>query len=435
MSALEESPAITGGPFDTTGSQGRNIVRSLALTTFVLWIGAAALLPLLPVYVRRDGGSTTVVGAVMAAFFAASVVFQYPAGWLTDRIGGRPVLLAGLGCYALGSLGFLLGWPPAADIALRGFQGAGAGAVEVAAFSMVSAAVPMHRRGRAASRIFGGQLAGMAIGPLGGSLAGVGAMGFLFVAASAAAVLASLPVLLGARSRLLGARSRLLSRPRVQASAPEALALDRSGDSKVGLHLRGNRGLVGLLVAALCTGVLAGIYEACWTLLLTSRGAHQWEIGLSWTLFALPFIGLSVPGGRLADRADRRWLIIGSLAWSAAFMATYPFLGRVTFLIGLGMFESVGWAVGAPATQSLLSQVARPEERGRAQGLFGSSQTGATAAAAASAGALFGLDPWVPFVAGAASVAVLGGILPLIWAHVPGRAHAQPAVASQAANQ
>lgn len=400
------------------------MVWALALATFVLWVGAAAILPLLPVYVRRDGGSTGIVGAVMAAFFAASVIFQYPAGWLTDRIGGRPVLVAGLACYALGSLGFLAGWPPVADVGLRGLQGAGAGAVEVAAFSMVAAAVPAQRRGQAAGMIYGGQLGGMAIGPLGGSLVGVGAMGALFVVASAAAALACVPVLVGVHNRPGGLAAASTTAPAPSTAA--AVAPTRPGSARVGLHLRGNRGLVGLLVAALSTGVLSGVYEACWTLLLTSRGAEQWQIGLSWTCFALPFVVMSVPAGRLADRADRRWLIMGSLVWSAAFMAGYPFLGHVSLLIGLGIFEAVGVAVGAPATQSLLSQVARPEERGRAQGLFGSSQTGATAAASASAGVLFGMAPWVPFVAGAASVAVLVTTLPVIWAHLPGRASASP---------
>ena len=39
---------------------------------------------------------------------------------------------------------------------------------------------------------------------------------------------------------------------------------------------------------------------------MDSRGAADWQIGLSWTLFALPFAAFSPIAGRLVDRLDRR---------------------------------------------------------------------------------------------------------------------------------
>ena|GEM_PF-5932758 len=35
------------------------LVRALALTTLLLWLGASCILPLLPEYLRRHGGSDT----------------------------------------------------------------------------------------------------------------------------------------------------------------------------------------------------------------------------------------------------------------------------------------------------------------------------------------------------------------------------------------
>lgn len=73
------------------------LVRALAGTTFLLWLGAGAILPLLPEYLRHGGASDAVVGLVMAAYFVAALVSQYPAGRLADRVGRRRVLLGGLG--------------------------------------------------------------------------------------------------------------------------------------------------------------------------------------------------------------------------------------------------------------------------------------------------------------------------------------------------
>src|SRR5947199_819024 len=126
----------------------------LAGAGFVEWLGASAILPLLPAYLRQHGTSPAVVGLVMASYFIAGLVLQYPFGYLGDRIGHRPVLVGGLLIYALGSLGFLLNPGAGGYVALRAAQGAGAGAVQVASFALVGAAVAPDRRGRAFSLLF-----------------------------------------------------------------------------------------------------------------------------------------------------------------------------------------------------------------------------------------------------------------------------------------
>lgn len=118
-----------------TGS-GRRFVLVLAGTAFVEWLGASAILPLLPAYLRHHGSSPGVVGLVMSSYFVAGLVLQYPLGHLGDRIGQRPILVGGLLSYALGSLGFLLDPGAGGYVALRAAQGAGAGAVQVASFAL-----------------------------------------------------------------------------------------------------------------------------------------------------------------------------------------------------------------------------------------------------------------------------------------------------------
>lgn len=414
-------------------AHSRRLVRALALATFLQWIGAGAILPLLPVYLHEHGGSDAVVGAVMSAFFAAGLVLQYPAGRLADRVGRRAVLIGGLLVYALASTGFLLEPAPQFDIALRALQGAGAGASTVAALAMVAGAVPVTRRGRAFGAIYGAQLGGLAIGPLVGSVVGVRSMGGLFVAAGSAAVVACLPLLVGKWGPLGGAPPEAPAGP----VPPEAQAADtwalvrlarRRRSAGGGGRVRTDRAALGAVLVAAALGLTSGVYEACWTLLLHHRGAADWEIGLSWTLFALPFAAMSGPGGWLADHLDRRWLGAGALAWSVGFCALYPFLGSVVLLLTLGCVEALGFAVAIPSAQSLLTEQAPAEQHGRAQGLFSTAQTGATAMAAASGGALFGVAVWLPFVAGAAGAFLLLGAVGLAWAPVRGRVvhHGRP---------
>jgi MFS family permease len=368
----------------------RRFIFVLAGTAFIEWLGASAILPLLPAYLRHHGSSTGVVGLVMSAYFVAGLVVQYPLGHLGDRIGHRPILVGGLLCYALGSLGFLLHPGAGGYILLRGAQGAGAGAVQVASFALVGAAVPADRRGRAFSMLFAGQLGGAAIGPLAGSIAGISGMGVLFVVTAATSTIASIWV--------------LSSLPRV-ASTRDA----------VRTRLVVNRLLLGVVITGLIGGLITGVYETCWTLLLDLRGAHAWQVGLSWTLFAAPFAAFSPLAGRMADRFNRAKLTVAALASSVFFAALYPYLHYLPLLIGLGAVESIGVAVAYPAAQSLLAQSVPATALGRAQGLSNATQTAAMAASAAASGVLFGIGPWVPFVGAAAISGLLICSLPLIW--------------------
>lgn len=416
---MDASPELTatarasgGGPLPDTVL---GLVRTLSLAVFLQWAGAGALLPLLPLYVRHRGGSDVVVGAVMAAYFAAAFVFQYGAGRMSDRWGRLPVLVGGVLAYTLGSLLFLVPGPAALDVVFRGLQGAGAGAAMVAALAMLAHAVPLSHRGRAAGRLYGAELGGLAVGPVLGSIAGLPLMRWLFVAAAVVSLVSLVPVLFVRTPTPVEVPAEVQApagTDTTPANAPGGPGLDRR---------RAARAVNGALVAAAMIGTTSGVYEACWSLLMTRHGASQWEIGVSWTLFALPFAAMSRPAGWLADHLDRRLLAGGALLWSIAFLVTYPFVPGYVVLMVLGAWESLGFAIAMPACQSLLGQGTSPDRHGHAQGLFAASQTGATAVAAACAGALFGIAPWLPFVSAAACCTVLAASVAVIWRPVPGR--------------
>lgn len=383
----------------------RRLVGALALASFVEWLGAGAVLPLLPLFLRHHGSSDALVGLTMAAFFAAAFLVQYPAGRLSDRIGRRPFQLGGLCVYAGASVAFAFAASPLAAVAWRGLQGMGSGVVDVASAAVIGERVSSHWRGRAYGAFYGARTAGLAVGPLAGSLLGASSMRTVFLAAAAASLVAAVPIRLvvprGARSAEPGEARRL----------------------RVGLE----RAVVGVASCAVAGGLATGMYEACWSLLLHLRGAASWQIGLSFTLFALPFAVLSVPAGWLSDRLDRRYLAAGALVSSAGFAALYPFLTSRALLVGLGAVEAVGVAISYPAISAQLVHSVEPGVLGRAQGILSSSQTAATALAASVSGALFGVTPFLPFVVVAGAMLAITAALPLWWRGVPGRLAPVPA--------
>jgi DHA1 family multidrug resistance protein-like MFS transporter len=254
----------------------------------------------------------------------------------------------------------------------------------------------------------------MAVGPLLGSVAGPDAMTPVFVGAGLAALLACVPVL---------------------AEVPGRPPADRSGaDSKRPTlrQLVTSRVVLGVMVAMASIGVLTGTYEVCWGLLMTSRGATSWQIGLSWSLWAIPFVAVSVPAGKLADRFDRRWLTGVALLASAGFAASYPFLPTVSLLLGLSALEGIAVAVSYPAPLSLMADAVKTDDLGRTQGMVSTAETAAVAVFASLSGALFGISAWVAFVTAAVVIAVAVVALAVIWAPVQGRV-ARPAAAGSEA--
>jgi DHA1 family multidrug resistance protein-like MFS transporter len=186
-------------------------------------------------------------------------------------------------------------------------------------------------------------------------------------------------------------------------------------------RVRISRSMTGALICGAVLGLTSGLYEICWTLLLLARGASGLEIGISWTLFAVPFVLATKPSGWLADHMDRRVLVLAGVGSSAVLCASYPFVHDVPALVALGALEALGFAAAMPAVQSLLTQGSAPAEVGRIQGLFATSQTSFTAVSAAAAGAAFALVLWLPFVT-VASIVLIGLIAAaLIWRSVPGR--------------
>ncbi len=400
-SASEATGAERGRAEDAARHEESQLVSRLSIVVLLEWMGGGVILPLLPLYLRQQGISPAYVGVTMAAFYFGALCLQYPAGRLVDRIGRRPILIAGLFCYAGATLAFLVWTSAIGFIVLRFVQGAAGGAVEVASLALISSAVPIERRGRATSRIYQAQYIGIFVGPVVGALIGVAHMRLLFALTATLCVAASVPVVTSAvirRHDVVGGTSR---EPLVRIVA--------------------NRALIGSMVLGVTLGIITGIYEACWTLLMQAHGATQLQIGLSWAVFSLPYIFLVRTSGWLADHVDRRVLAIGGISLSFVMFLSWSHIANPNVMIAFNVVESVAFSLIVPATQSLLTQGRAPVELGRIQGAYATATTAAIAVAASIGGVLFTIGPGVPFTASAPLVAAAAIAAGVIWRKVPGR--------------
>src|ERR1700730_9464344 len=115
----ELSPGLDGqGVTSTAGLNARALWTLLAGNALTM-IGIGFFLPILPLLIAARGGGASVVGLIFASGMVGRALVQYPAGWLSDRIGRRPVILGSLLLYAVIFPVYALPLPPAGGLAGR----------------------------------------------------------------------------------------------------------------------------------------------------------------------------------------------------------------------------------------------------------------------------------------------------------------------------
>ncbi len=142
----------------------------LMLTVFVDMVGFLIVLPLLPFYAEKLGGSPMMVGVLVAAFAFGQVAAAPLWGRLSDRYGRRPMILGGLLIAAVAYVVFESATSVWLLFVSRLVQGGGAGTVGVVQ-AYLSDSVPRADRAKALGWLTAATSAGVMIGPAIGSLA------------------------------------------------------------------------------------------------------------------------------------------------------------------------------------------------------------------------------------------------------------------------
>ena len=368
----------------------RTALWGVIAAVFLVGTGVGSVLPILPLFLHERGGSYAMVGVVVGASLVAQFLAQYPAGWLSDRLGRAPLMIGGLVVAGIAiaafSLPFSIGWL----IVLRVIQGFGAAAFRPGSRAVVADLVPEGERGVAYGWLTAADLGGLIFGPALGGVLAVFGRSLVFEVTGLAMLLAAVVV---GFALDVGRRPAAATRP------------DGAAGSMTSKGLAAVRGVAMLSVGI---GFLYGVYNVVWSLFMKAIGATDWEVGLSFSLFALPLVLTAPLAGWASDRVDRRWLGVVSTTTTALLAPVYPLLHSVAAVIGVGVIEASTAAFAEPAIIAFLMSSVSSNERGRVAGTVGAAETGAKALGALLGGALFGLGVAIPFLA--SSIIALGFI-------------------------
>lgn len=151
----------------------RSPLITVFLTVVIDLLGFGIVLPLLPRYADHHGAPPWMVGLLFASFSAMQFLFAPLWGRVSDRVGRRPVLLAGLagsvGAYLLFAVSEATPWPLAVLFVSRIFAGI-AGATISTASAYIADVTTAEQRGRGMALIGAAFGIGFTLGPVIGGL-------------------------------------------------------------------------------------------------------------------------------------------------------------------------------------------------------------------------------------------------------------------------
>ncbi len=123
------------------------IVASVMAATFMIAIEATIVSTAMP-QIAGQLGDLHLYAWVFSAFLLAQTATTVIFGKLSDTYGRKPVLLAGIAIFLVGSALCGFAWSIPSLIAFRLLQGAGAGAIQPVSMTIIGDLYPAHERGR-----------------------------------------------------------------------------------------------------------------------------------------------------------------------------------------------------------------------------------------------------------------------------------------------
>ena len=357
-----------------------NIV-AVSTAMFLLALGENLWQKFLPKYLQALGAPIRAVGLFGSIEDFLDGVYQYPGGWLSDRIGRRASLLGFVVVAAIGYTiyGFARSWPWI--IAGLFFVSAWSSMGSPTLFAVIGDALPRGRRamGFTVQSIL--RRVPIAVAPIIGGLV-IARQGLV----PAVRVLMIVTIALSLITFVVLLRVRI---DRVEGPATNVFGVWRSFPTSLrwlllsDVFIRTCEGLVDVFLVIFATTIV-GISAPRYGLLVAVQMATA--------------IAVYIPAARIADRIGRKPFVIATFVafslFPLAVVVARSFAGLFAAFVVGGLRE-----VGEPSRKALIVDFAQPAIRARTIGLYYFIRSLAIAPAAFVGGLLWERRPPLPFLA------------------------------------
>jgi len=360
----------------------RNVSIASA-SVFLLGFGEELWKKFIPKYLEALGASTPFIGLFGTATDFLDAVYQYPGGWISDRLGRRQSFLIFITLAGFGYLIFLLSpsWP-FLFIALA-FTMAWQSMASPAIFAVIGDSLPRERRAMGFTLQSILKRVPIVIAPIiGGMLiASWGIVKGVQAGLVIALVLAAVTLLLVTRITLTIEPAKVTNIQGVWRSFHSALKRLLVSD----VIIRTSEGMTGVLTILYVTNI-KGISIAWYSTLIAIQ--------------MLTSIVVYLPAGKIADRIGRKPFVIATFLSFALFPLAVMLASSFSFLV-LAFIVGGLREIGEPSRKAMIVDFAEEGVRARSVGLYYLVRSLSITPAALVGGLLWKIAPQVPFVTAA----------------------------------
>ena len=357
----------------------RNVSLASA-AVFILGLGEELWKKFIPKYFEALGASTPVIGLFGTAEDLFDALYQYPGGWLADRVGRRRAFLVFVAIASAGYLVYLVSpsWPFLfVGLALvMAWQSMASPAI----FAVIGDALPRDRRAMGFTLQSILKRVPLVIAPIAGGamITRLGVVRGIHVALVITLVLAAATML-------------LLSQINITVQTQHQTNIVGVWQS---FHTALKRLLVSDVIIRTCEGMTGVI-----TILYVTNVQH-FTVARYGTLVAvqmLTSIVVYLPAGKIADRVGRKPFVIATFLSFALFPLAV--IAASSFALLIGAFIVGGLReIGEPSRKALIVDFAHENMRARSVGLYYLVRSLSITPAAAVGGLLWSVSPQLPFM-------------------------------------
>ncbi|MFW2366309.1 MAG: MFS transporter [Desulforhopalus sp.] len=352
-------------------------LATLLLSVFIALLGIGIIVPVMPVFASELGAGGLALGMIIAAFSVTRGLLQPVVGNLSDRVGRKNFLIAGLFIYGL--VGLLI--PHAGSVSnlivIRSFHGVGSAMIVPIAMAYMSLLAPTGYEGRYMSYLNVAIFCGIGCGPvIGGFLSDLWGMPAVFYSMALLSFFAFVLVIFYMPEHHGGEQRR-------EDSLLQSL-----------VSMLKNSKTCGIFLARYATMIIMVPTMAFLPLLMFRwEGSSGLQIGIVIGCRTLVNAVLQIPFGKIADTCNKLTVLLTSSVLLALILLIIPFVNSFpvmafTYFL-LGCVEAAIWAVlGAYASLEAKAHYGH----GTMMGVFALAMSGGVFTGALLAG--FSMDGW-----------------------------------------
>jgi MFS family permease len=356
-------------------------VSTVALIMATRILGIFLILPVFSVYTEKYPGSDLALAGVAFGIYAlAQSILQLPFGWASDRLGRKPVLVAGILLFTAGSVYCGMADTIGELIIARVIQGSGA----VSSVALASLGDITRPGVRAQSFTIVGVSIGVAFlmaivaGPY--LAARIGFSSLFYILAG-----------LGALSLLI----TLFFFPAINKEEPSA---EKTAVWRIALAPEMRTLFTASLITSLLVNLFVFVYPLSWTALGVGDD-HLWLVYLitliPTALFIFPYVRRAERTGGLGLAAKAGWALI-----ALAFFVYPAGSGLRWVLYATGMAYFAGHTIMQSLLPAFLTQRVGQEKRGSATGIYNLLSFFGASIGGMMSGYLYQINPALPLLAG-----------------------------------